>query len=101
MEQLGAKPLISEWEWQGSASCRGMDSSVFFSPPDERGARRRQRERLAQEVCSGCPVRRPCAAFALRTAQHYGVWGGLTEADRQPHGSRLLSAERASPRLHP
>lgn len=83
MKPLSSKPLLNEWDWQGSASCRGMDSSVFFSPSDERGARRREREQRAQEICGGCPVRRPCAAFALLTAQRYGVWGGLTEADRR------------------
>nr|WP_220296855.1 WhiB family transcriptional regulator [Streptomyces sp. MBT84] len=83
MKPLSPKPLVSEWGWQSSASCRGMDSSVFFSPSDERGAQRRQREQRAQVICRRCPVRRPCAAFALRTAQTYGVWGGLTEADRE------------------
>ncbi|MGW9031536.1 WhiB family transcriptional regulator [Streptomyces sp. NPDC055722] len=83
MKPFSSKPLLDEWDWQSSASCRGMDSSVFFSPSDERGARRRQREQRAQEICSGCPVRRPCAAFALLTTQPYGVWGGLTEADRR------------------
>ncbi|WP_405885141.1 WhiB family transcriptional regulator [Streptomyces sp. NBC_01136] len=82
MKPLGAKPLLSEWDWQSVASCRGMDSSVFFSSPHERGSRRWQRELRAQAICRSCPVQRPCADFALRTAQTYGVWGGLTEADR-------------------
>lgn len=83
MNPLDPKPLIRDWDWQNSASCRGMDSSVFFSPYDERGSQRRQREQRAQAICQNCPVRRPCAAFALRTDQSYGVWGGLTEGDRQ------------------
>jgi WhiB family redox-sensing transcriptional regulator len=83
MKPLSAKPLLSEWDWQSAASCRGMDSSVFFSPPHERGSERRRRERRAQSICRTCPVRRSCASFALRTAQAYGVWGCLTEADRK------------------
>lgn len=78
------KPLLSEWEWQGAASCRGMDSSVFFSPADERRSERRKREEQAQAICRTCPVSRACASFALRTGQAYGVWGNLTEADRRP-----------------
>jgi hypothetical protein len=29
-----------------------------------------------------CPVRLPCLAFALRTRQVHGIWGGLTEEER-------------------
>jgi len=82
MKAVKAKPLLSQWEWQCRAACRGMDSSVFFSPPSERGEARRSRERRARSVCRDCPVRTPCATFAVRTSQPYGVWGGLTEADR-------------------
>ncbi|WP_075018369.1 WhiB family transcriptional regulator [Actinacidiphila rubida] len=83
MKPPSTKPLLSEWEWQSAASCRGMDSSVFFSPPDERRSERRKREARAQAICRTCPVRRTCASFAVRTGQAYGVWGSLTEADRR------------------
>ncbi|MBF9066702.1 WhiB family transcriptional regulator [Streptacidiphilus fuscans] len=82
MKQSTTKPLLSHWEWQAGASCRGMDSSVFFSPAHERGTARRKRESRARSVCRDCPVQIACAAFAVRTGQAYGVWGGLTEADR-------------------
>ncbi len=44
----------------------------------------------ALEVCAGCPVREPCAAYAVATGQLWGVWGGLSERDlraavRAPH----------------
>ncbi|MFE1194009.1 WhiB family transcriptional regulator [Streptomyces olivaceoviridis] len=77
------KPLLRTWEWQAEAACRGMDSSVFFSPPGERGSARRRREQRAQEICRQCPVRVPCAGFAATSDQRYGVWGGSTEADRR------------------
>ncbi|WP_370372386.1 WhiB family transcriptional regulator [Catenulispora sp. GP43] len=32
--------------------------------------------------CRRCPVKEACAAFAQRTGQAFGVWGGLGEADR-------------------
>ena len=30
------RPVADEWEWQESARCRSMDSSVFFHPDNER-----------------------------------------------------------------
>ncbi len=34
-------------------------------------------------MCAGCPVRRQCLEFAMRTRPH-GIWGGLTEVERRP-----------------
>ncbi|MFH9353614.1 WhiB family transcriptional regulator [Kitasatospora sp. NPDC017646] len=48
----------------------------------ERGEARREREGQARSVCRACPVRTACAAFAVRTGEPFGIWGGLTEADR-------------------
>jgi WhiB family redox-sensing transcriptional regulator len=54
--------------------------------PGERGHHRRNREQRAMEVCRACPVLDDCAAFALSTRQPYGIWGGLTERQRDtPH----------------
>jgi WhiB family redox-sensing transcriptional regulator len=66
-----------------------MDSSVFYSPANERGNRRREREERARQVCAGCPVREQCARMALAAGEHYGVWGGLSEADR----NRLVNGD--------
>ncbi|GHA46082.1 WhiB family transcriptional regulator [Streptomyces canarius] len=70
------------WDWQRFATCRGMDSSVSYSPTGERGRLRREREERARRVCGGCPVGGQCARMALETREHYGVWGGLSEAGR-------------------
>ena len=77
------RPLVEYWDWQRHALCRGMDSSVFFSPLGERGALRRAREERARAVCVRCPVREDCARTALRGGEQYGVWGGLTEHERE------------------
>jgi WhiB family redox-sensing transcriptional regulator len=76
------RPLLAYWDWQQHARCRGMDSSVFFSPPGERGAEKRAREKKARAVCVRCPVIEACAWTALRGPEPYGVWGGLSEEDR-------------------
>lgn len=76
-------PSAEVWEWQLRGSCRGVDSDVFFHPEGERGAIRAARETAAKLICAGCPVIRECAAHALASREPYGVWGGLTESDRE------------------
>lgn len=77
------------WEWQLFARCKGRDE-LFFHPHGEREPVRSERERAAKAVCAGCPVRRECLDHALQTQEPYGVWGGLTEDERQElvHGPR-------------
>jgi WhiB family redox-sensing transcriptional regulator len=76
-------PVADLWDWQLLAACRGADSSVFFHPEGERGAARRNRELQAKAICAGCPVRAECAAHALTVREPYGVWGGMSEEDRE------------------
>jgi WhiB family redox-sensing transcriptional regulator len=83
MKTLLKTPLEESREWWPSAACRGIDSSLFFSPEGEHGTLRRAREQHACAVCRRCPVLNQCAAYALSTRQMYGTWGGLTEAERQ------------------
>jgi WhiB family transcriptional regulator, redox-sensing transcriptional regulator len=52
---------------------------------------------LAARLCAGCPVRRECLEFELRTtgAETVGVWGGLDEDDRRAlHAIWLVHAAR-------
>lgn len=53
-------------------------------PPEWTGEDTPDRE-LAARLCAGCPVRRECLVFELRTAGEHtvGVWGGLSEDDRR------------------
>ncbi|MEO8815589.1 MAG: WhiB family transcriptional regulator [Mycobacterium sp.] len=71
------------WDWQLRGACRGIDSSVFFPPDGERGRARAQRERNAQEWCRNCPVIAKCREHALTVGEPYGIWGGMSEAERQ------------------
>lgn len=75
-------PIPEFWEWQLHAECRGADSALFFPPEDERGSARRRRERTAKGFCGRCPVIQACAAHALRVQEPYGVWAGMTPAER-------------------
>jgi WhiB family redox-sensing transcriptional regulator len=74
---------LASWTWRLDAACGGLPSSVFFSPDGERGAARRRRERAAKAVCRDCAVRERCAAYALAYKERYGVWGGLSEHERE------------------
>ena len=75
-------PLTETWDWQVQATCRGMDSAYFFHPENERGAAKVERETRAKEVCRRCPVIEPCRRHALAVQEPYGVWGGLSESER-------------------
>ena len=76
-------PVADIWEWQYQGSCRDTDSAVFFHPEGERGPSREARDRAAKSICASCPVLRQCAAHALAVREPYGVWGGLSEDDRE------------------
>ncbi|MFJ2177330.1 WhiB family transcriptional regulator [Streptomyces sp. NPDC087851] len=94
-------PNADLWDWQLLAACRGVDSSLFFHPEGERGAARSARENSAKEVCMRCPVRAECAAHALAVREPYGVWGGLTEDEREElmgrARTRLITAHASAP----
>ena len=77
------RPLEGLWDWQLRGACRNEDPVLFFHRDGERGPERRQREAHAKVICSGCPVIRECAEHALAAREPYGVWGGMTEDDRQ------------------
>ncbi|TQS46415.1 WhiB family transcriptional regulator [Cryptosporangium phraense] len=75
-------PNTDVWDWQLEGSCRGLDSALFFHPDNERGPSRARRESAAKAICAGCPVVEPCRQHALAVREPYGVWGGLSEAER-------------------
>lgn len=80
-EQLPG-PNADMWNWQLHGLCRGLDSSMFFHPDGERGHARVQREKRAKEMCHRCPVIEACRSHALEVGESYGVWGGLSESER-------------------
>jgi len=64
--------------WQQEAACLGRTARFFldvFVP-------------LARATCAGCPVRVECQQEHL--GEEWGVWGGLTAAERR----RVLSKRR-------
>jgi WhiB family redox-sensing transcriptional regulator len=90
-------PNTDLWDWQLEGACRGLDSSLFFHPDNERGPSRARRENEAKTICASCPVVDPCRAHALEVREPYGVWGGLSEAER----NQLLGTGRGDALLAP
>ena len=67
--------------WQNRAACLSEDPDLFF-PIGSTGDAVPQIA-AAKSICAACPVLAQCLDFALEARQDYGVWGGLTEADRE------------------
>jgi WhiB family redox-sensing transcriptional regulator len=77
-------------EWRERAICRGVDTETFYLQDRMRAARARAHEAAAKAVCAQCPVRQECLEYAVRNNELFGVWGGLTAAERL--GVRGMSA---------
>ena len=70
--------------WQPIASCSGSHSHLFFPPSvTERNEERARRELRAKSICRICPVGEECLDYAMTIREPYGIWGGLTEAERR------------------
>ena len=76
-------PVSELWDWQIEGLCRGTNSSLFFHPDGERGPARARREARAKAVCQRCPVLEQCRKHALTVQEGFGIWGGMSESERQ------------------
>lgn len=74
-------------EWRADAECRWHATEMFYPPSSKSGAPPSQAvldwEDQAKAVCGRCTVRATCLAWAMETAERYGVWGGMTERERR------------------
>lgn len=89
-------PLADLWEWQAEGACRRAGTDTFFHPEGERGAQRRARVRSAKRICASCPVIERCLEHAFAVEEPYGVWGGLSEEERELHFARRRAVDAAS-----
>jgi Transcription factor WhiB len=77
--------MVNDKGWHRLAACASVDAEIFFPRSYSEQSMRRP---LA--ICHACPVRRTCLADALADWQEYGVFGGLTPAERR----RLTGKDR-------
>ena len=90
-QRLDVLSLPEPPAWMGQALCAQTGDVGFF--PEGRGRTATD----AKAVCSRCPVREKCLAYALelesqghnRSYGPFGVWGGLSAHER-----RMLLRER-------
>ncbi|MFC7305167.1 WhiB family transcriptional regulator [Streptomyces monticola] len=76
-------PRDQDVPWHSDAVCRRDEAGLFFAPSKEPTAARLSREEAAKRVCARCPVMVECREHALLQPEPYGVWGGLTAAERR------------------
>lgn len=74
--------LPLDQRWLRRAACADTDPELFF-PVGVKGPALDE-QAAAKEVCGRCPVTRQCLAYALRSGQRSGVWGGMGEEERSP-----------------
>jgi WhiB family redox-sensing transcriptional regulator len=67
---LGATP------WRQFAMCLGHEPDLWFPIDSDGGAR-------AVSICSVCPVRLDCLAWAIEHNERNGIWGGVSARKRQ------------------
>ena len=71
-----AAAIKNDMPWADKAACAGTDPEAFF--PDRGG-----NPHPAKKVCRDCPVRQQCLDYALKHAENWGIWGGLTDNERR------------------
>lgn len=64
-------------DWEG-ALCAETDPDLFFDS-------HYKRVYDAKKICETCPLLQKCAEYALAHPEmaEYGVWGGMSEAERR------------------
>lgn len=67
--------LDENWKQQGV--CRVADSATLY-PERKSGV-----SEEAKKICGRRAVRAQCLVFALRTSEPYGIWGGVSSAQRR------------------
>lgn len=77
------KPTEENYAWQFKGACNGVDPELFYLPYNIRGEEKRIQIAEAKAVCAKCPVREQCLEFALAVEEPFGIWGGMSEEERQ------------------
>ena len=93
-----ASPTIrraSDATWQAAARCRAVATDMFFPQRTRTWGERIRLEQAAKKICERCPVLAECRSYALEHEERFGVWGGLTEAERR---SSFTSGRSATPK---
>jgi WhiB family transcriptional regulator, redox-sensing transcriptional regulator len=69
-----AAALIGPWTTR--ASCTQTGPEIFFPLHGDPATE-------ARKICSRCPVRDDCLAYALNADEEFGIWAGLDPDERR------------------
>lgn len=87
---------MSTATWPRRAACRDIDTEMFFPVSASAAA-----ADPAKRVCSRCPVKPDCLAYALALGDDWGVWGGTDPGDRRRIRAGRLTPAEAMEYRHP
>jgi WhiB family transcriptional regulator, redox-sensing transcriptional regulator len=82
--------------WWHRAACRGADPDLFFPVAADDSPAYARQVAEAKAVCSGCPVRPECLAYAMEAMPAHGIWAGTTPQERHSERRRLARQRRAA-----
>ena len=68
-------------DWSDRAACLRAEPETFF--PIGKAGVALDEVSAAKAICGRCAVLDECRAYALRSRQAFGVWGGLDEEERR------------------
>lgn len=79
---------IADASWHARGRCHGLAPAeadrLFFPAP-----RAHRDIAEAKSLCGACPVRQDCFTYALDNDLRWGLWGGMTEAERKPWRAKV------------
>src|SRR5262249_17890732 len=82
-------------DWRAAGACLSADPDLFF--PIATGFLVSRQITEARQIWARCRVRRQCLAFAMRTGEAHGIWGGTTPEERIAARQQRLRRRAARP----
>lgn len=68
-------------------NCRGFPTDWWFPDRGQSGQHRANTVR-AVEICNGCHAKEECLSFSLYFPLLHGIWGGMSQRQRQKERAR-------------
>lgn len=78
-------------DWMDEADCAQVGDDWWY--PRTKDGKGGDIGAEAKQICRSCPVRLECLEYALEIREEWGIWGGLTPAERRniPRGIPLTA----------
>jgi WhiB family redox-sensing transcriptional regulator len=70
-------PFDDNPNWTNTAACKGATEIFYPERGDNVSARK------AKKICANCPIKQKCLEYALYHNERIGIWGGLTDRERE------------------